>query len=257
MNAARTSPNSVMARVSTTHPAMLELFTQIFEKYGHCSTRPREVFLTGYDWQSRTYLDNSFNYLINKPQRVPVTAIEFYAFLAGLSDSDGSWVITHNGIRMTYAFQITSEEHDLMRSVKSELEILAYHPTLHLDRRKGMKKIIHGVFGPREITLSKDMWLLRVQRLAEVSLLASKVLPFSRHREKIEKMQTILSTKTRDWSSIEPTVKNHRKRVKEEVSESIRKAAIEYKARHSGSVVEAGSSARPMLNSIQLGASLV
>jgi len=41
------------------------------------------------------------------------------------------------------------------------------------------------------------------------------------------------------------------------VTESIRKAEIEYKARHPGAVIGAGSSARPTLNSIQLGASLV
>jgi hypothetical protein len=257
LNAARTSPNSIMARVSTTHPAMLELFTQAFERYGHCSVVPRKVFLTGYDWQVRTYLDTSFSYLVTKPQHVPIAVAEFYAFLAGLSDSDGCWTITHDGTRLKYAFLITTEECDLVQSVKSKLQDLAYHPTLHLDRRKGTTKIMHGIFGPREITLSKDMWELRLQRLGEVSLLASHVLSHSRHREKIEKMQIILSTKTKNWSSIESIVKNLRNRTKEEVSESIRKAEIEYKARHPGSVPDAGSSARPMLNPIQLGASLV
>src|SRR5712692_2949530 len=49
LNAAMTSPNSVMVRVSTTHPAMLDLFAQTFGNYGHCSQVPRRVFLTGYD----------------------------------------------------------------------------------------------------------------------------------------------------------------------------------------------------------------
>jgi len=50
---------------------------------------------------------------------------------------------------------------------------------------------------------------------------------------------------------------NHSNKIREGVVESIRKAEIEYKARHPGAVFEAGSSARPMLNPIQLGASLV
>ena len=257
LNAARTSPNSVMARVSTTHPAMLDLFTKTFGNYGHCSLVPRRVFLTGYDWQARTYLDNSFSYLIGKPQTVPVSEARFYAFLAGLSDSDGSWVITHDRARLTYAFLVTTEESRLVRAVKAMLESIGLHPTLRMDKKSGTTKIMHGVTGPREITLSKDMWILRLQRLEEVSFLASKILPLSRHKEKTEKMLIILGSKTRDWSLIEPLVKSLRNKIKEGVTESIRKAEIEYKARHPGSVVDAGSSARPMLNSIQLGASLV
>lgn len=257
VNSARTSPNSVMARVSTTHPAMLELFVQTFGSYGHCSLVPRKVFLTGYDWQMRTYLDSSFSFLIGKPATVPDTIARFYAFLAGLSDSDGSWVITHNKARLTYAFLLVSEEAGLIGAVKSMLESIGLHPTLHLDERAGTTKIMYGVSGPRQITLSRDMWLLRLQRLEEVSFLATKILPLSRHKEKIEKMQIILNAKTKDWSPIEPLVNDLRSKIKDGVAESIRKAEIEYKARHPGSSVEAGSSARPVLNSIQLGASLV
>ncbi len=122
LNAARTSRNSVMVRVSTTHPSILDLFLKTFGHYGHCGVVPRQVFLTGYDWQARAYLDNSFSYLIRKPQTVPTAEAEFYEFLAGVSDSDGSWVITHDGARLTYAFLITTEESVLIRAVKTGLE---------------------------------------------------------------------------------------------------------------------------------------
>ena len=75
--------------------------------------------------------------------------------------------------------------------------------------------------------------------------------------EKIEKMSIILNTNTRDWSLVEPIVNSLRSKIRDGVVESIRKAEIEYKARHPGAVFEAGSSARPTLNPIQLGASLV
>ncbi len=101
------------------------------------------------------------------------------------------------------------------------------------------------------------MWVLRLHRLEEVSFLAAQILPLSRHNEKIEKMRIILSCKTTRWSSVEPLVERLRNKIKDGVVESIRKAAIEYKARHPGAVIGAGSSARPTLNSIQLGASLV
>jgi hypothetical protein len=158
LNAARTSPNSVMARVSTTHPAMLGLFVQKFGNYGHCSIVPRKVFLTGYDWQARTYLDNSFRYLVEKPQTIPTAEAQFYAFLAGLSDSDGSWVISHGNTRLTHAFLITTEESGLIRGVKTILERFGLHPTLHLDKRSGTTKIMRGVgvSGTRQITLSRE-----------------------------------------------------------------------------------------------------
>lgn len=257
LNAARTSPNSVMARVSTTHPAMLELFMRTFGNYGHCSLVPRKVFLTGYDWQARTYLDNSFSFLIDKPQTVPTGEVQFYAFVAGLSDSDGSWVITHDKARLMHAFLIITEESGLIGAVKTMLERIGLHPTLHLDKRSGTTKIMRGVSGTRQITLSKDMWILRLQRLDEVSFLAARILPLSRHKEKIEKMQIILNSKIGDWWQVEPFVDTLRRKIRDGVMESIRKAEIEYKARHPGAVVDAGSSARPTLNSIQLGASLV
>jgi hypothetical protein len=236
---------------------MLELFMRTFGNYGHCSLLARQVFLTGYDWQARTYLDNSFGFLIDKPLTVPTSEPQFYAFVAGLSDSDGSWVITHNEARLKYAFLITTEESSLIRAVKTTLEEIGLHPTLHLDERRGTTKTMRGVSGPRRITLSRDIWVLRLQRLEEVSSLAAKILPLSRHKEKIEKMRIILNSKTRDWSLVEPFVTSLRKRIGDGVTESIRKAEIEYKARHPGAAIDAGSSARPMLNSIQSGASLV
>jgi DNA-binding CsgD family transcriptional regulator len=260
LNAAKTSLNSVMARVSTTHPAMVELFTRTLDNYGHCSLVTRIVFLTGYGWQGRTYLDNSFSFLIDKPKTVPTDEMQFYAFVAGLSDSDGSWVISHDEARLTFTFLITTEESLLIRAVKTMLESIGLHPTLRMDQKSGTTKttkIMHGVSGARKITLSRDMWVLRLHRLGEVSFLAAKILPLSRHKEKIEKMRIILDSKTRDWQAVEPLIVSLRSGIRNEVVESIRKAEIEYKARHPGAAIGAGSSARPTLNSIQLGASLV
>ncbi len=70
-------------------------------------------------------------------------------------------------------------------------------------------------------------------------------------------MRIILNSKTRDWSLVELFVGSLLKRIRDGVIESIMKAEIEYKARRPGAVIHAGSSARPTLNSIQLGASLV
>ncbi len=49
VNVMRASRLKILARVSTTHQAMLELFQQTFAPYGQCTAEPRKVFLTGYD----------------------------------------------------------------------------------------------------------------------------------------------------------------------------------------------------------------
>lgn len=71
INAFQDSAETVTARVSTTHPAMLEMFWQCFSRYGRCKVVPRHVFLTGYDWQILVYLDNSFRFLLPKPPKPP------------------------------------------------------------------------------------------------------------------------------------------------------------------------------------------
>jgi hypothetical protein len=80
---------------------------------------------------------------------------------------------------LRFAFLITTEESDLIRAVKAMLESIGLHPTLRVDKKSGTTKFMHGVSGPREITLSRDMWVLQLQRLNEVSFLASKILPLS------------------------------------------------------------------------------
>lgn len=232
LNAARTSPNSVMARVSTTHPAMLELFQRTFSKYGHCRVVPRRVFLTGYDWQTRVYLDNTFSFLVRKPDSVPEDQESFYSFLAGLSDSDGCWSIGNGKGKSKYAFKIESEESELLREVRIRLESLGFHPTLYLSRRKGTTKILNGVVGKMQITLTMDLWGLRLQRWKEVLTVAAEIVQLSRHREKVEKMKIMLETKNREWTAVELRVKNLRSEIRNEVKISVKTAEIEYKARH-------------------------
>ncbi len=234
LNAARTSPNSVMARVSTTHPAMLELFQQTFDAHGHCNVVPRRVFLTGYDWQVRVYLDNTFGFLIKKPNSIPESRENFFAFLAGLADSDGSWIASRDKGKSKYALVIKSEELDLLRTVRIKLESLGFHPALHLDKEKGTSKILNGIAGKRRITLTMDLWRLELYRWREVISLADEILPISRHWEKIEKMKIMLKAKKTEWTVVEPLISNLRKKIRNQVNDSIKRAGIEYKARHEG-----------------------
>ena len=94
VNAFRQSQSVVVARVSTTHQAMIEPFQQTFTPCEQCVLEPRKVFLTGYDWQIRIQLDNSFEFLIEEPLRIPKERVALYESIAGLSGSDVSWYLS-------------------------------------------------------------------------------------------------------------------------------------------------------------------
>jgi hypothetical protein len=257
INVFRQSSEVIVARVSTTHQAMLELFQQAFAPYGACTIEPRKVFLTGYDWQIRVRLNDSFEFLINHSLEIPTEGLLLYEFLAGLSDSDGCWCLFEDKRKSACAFVISSEDLPLLEKLKNALEKECFHAYLYRDRTKGTTKIMRGVSETKEIHLTKDLWRLDIHRREEVRALARKLLPLSHHREKIQKMCLILDEINESWEKMSPKVSTLKLEIKQQTALTINRAKIEYKARHPGAVIGAGSSARPTLNSIQLGASLV
>ncbi len=231
LNAFRQSPHIIVARVSTTHQAMLELFRQRFAPYGQCTIEPRKVFLTGYDWQIKIQLDNSFEFLIDEPLQIPTERILLYEFLAGLSDSDGCWCLFEDKEKTACAFMISSQSKNLLAQLKKALEKECFHVYLYRDRSKGDTKIMHGVSGTKEITLKMDSWRLDIHRREEVRVLARRLLPLSRHREKIQRMCLILDEANEPWKNMGPKVTALKDETKEQTARTIRRAEIEYKAR--------------------------
>jgi len=232
LNVVRVSRRTVMARVSTTHQAMLELFEKTFAPYTICVTTPRRVFLTGHDWQIRAYLDDSFAFLVEKPSSLPVDRDQLYSFLAGLSDSDGSWTLVGDKGKAKCSFSIVSESRVLLEEVKKALEKECFHTYLYLSRKKGTAKVLRGVSQTRQIKLSTDVWNLEIHRREEVRVLARRLLPFSRHREKVMKICLVLDERNERWDAMAPKVEALRRSIREETANTIRRAEIEYKARH-------------------------
>lgn len=84
---------AVRVRLSTTHPAMADLFESSFSRYGHISKYPRECQFTGYEWNLECDLEESFGFLLLKPAEEIVAGLtdeEFLEFLAGFLDAEGS-----------------------------------------------------------------------------------------------------------------------------------------------------------------------
>lgn len=234
INARRTSHFTILARVSSTHQAMLELFRWSFAPYGQCNAEPRRVFLSGYDWQLKMELDESFEFLVDESQEIPSEGDQFYWFLAGLADSDGSWCLFGDKGKTACAFMISSQSKLLLERTKTRLVKECYHAKLYLDKKKGTTKTIRGVNGSREITLTKDLWRLDIHRREEVRALARRLLPISRHSEKRRKMFLMLDEASEEWGMMAPKVQRLRDDIRNETVRTISDAEIEYKARGTG-----------------------
>lgn len=205
---------------TTTHPAMIKLFYKLFNGYGHCAKWPGKSRL-GYQWSLHCGLDGSFEFLLKRGLGEP-----FYPFLAGYSDAEGCWMIRkshRDGI--TFAFEIQSEDRDILEQINLKLRRDGYHPTFGLELEKGTPKR-----GKR--ILNEDLNYLRLLRRDEVLSLAKKLLPYSQHEEKIRKIQLMLKIRDeRSWIGVKNGIEALRKETKEEVERCKRQAEEEYKRR--------------------------
>ena len=87
---------AVRVRVSTTHPAMADLFESLFSPYGHIHRYPRRARLVRYEWTLECDLDGSFEFLLDKASIAELEAFtqpEFVGFLAGAFDAEGSFLL--------------------------------------------------------------------------------------------------------------------------------------------------------------------
>ena len=92
--------------------------------------------------------------------------------------------------------------------------------------------MVKGRDETRAITLTDDTWTLVMKRKDDVKRLARKVLPYSKHQEKIAKMELILDPSNEHWAEMGPKFERLRQQIRFETNETILRAEIEYKARH-------------------------
>lgn len=175
-----------------------------------------------YQWSLHCGLDGSFEFLLERGLGEP-----FYPFLAGYSDAEGCWMIRkshRDGI--AFAFEIQSENRDILEQINLKLRCNGYHPTFGLELEKGTPlKRSKGA-------LNENLYYLRLLRRVEVLSLAEKLLPYSQHEEKIRKMQLMLKIRNeRSWIRVKNEVEALREEIKKEVEECGRQAEEEHKRR--------------------------
>jgi hypothetical protein len=210
------SRRSIQVSTATSHPSMIDLFFRVFSKYGHCG-KIAVKDACGYKYNIYSFLDESFSFLLDNPPQIILKSREsFYSLLAGYNDTDGDWRLHRSRKYISVSFRLRMGDCELMKQIKEQLEKEGYHPNFGLQKPTGWAK--------------KDIYVVHVDRRKEVEDLAQKILPYSKHKEKIEKMKLILKAKGKKyWTEIKDEVLEFREKIKKEVNECVKRAEEEYK----------------------------
>ena len=213
---AKWARKSVRMQTSTTHLAQVNLLKESFKNYGETC-----IYFTKVknpkredEWFIYTDLHPSFDFLIKKPKEIPDWVMEdekyFFQFLTAYMDCEGSWKFqrSHKN-HPRFMFKIRTEDFEILKQIKKVLRKMNYHPCLYLDKEKGT----HATYG----TFKQDVFDLTLNRKEEIISLINKLLPLSKHSEKIRKMNFILKNRHVKWSDIQEEWIQLRAKIKSEL----------------------------------------
>src|SRR3989344_880295 len=208
-------------QTSTTHPAQIELLRNSFEKYGKiCKYFFQSKLRKEPEWFIYVDLHPSFNFLLQKPDKIPDWIMEndeyFCNFLAAYMDCEGYWCIINNRKygkdydRFRFVFGIGSMDKDVLEKIKEKLISKGIFTSLYLDREKGHKSN-YGIY-------NMDFYKLFIYRKIHIKTLIQILLKYSKHPEKIQKMDFILENiNLVSWNEISLGWNEIRENIKKEI----------------------------------------
>lgn len=201
----------VRIQTSTTHAAQVNLLRDSFQSYGKlCIYLSKNKSLHD-EWFIYTDLDSSFYFLLEKPINIPKWILDddnlFFNFLAAYIDCEGNWHLTKSHeIHSRFTFRLRSGDKQILENIREKLESLGYRTVFSLDIKKG--KII-------ACKISRiDIYNLTLNGKIQISNLIEKLLPLSKHSEKIQKMKFMLKHQNsrytellEDWIKIKDMIR--------------------------------------------------
>lgn len=212
--------HNVRAKVSTTHPAMIELFRKLFARYSHVTVSPKKLRKWNlYEWEVYSYLHPSFEFLRLKPSKLDGP---FLSLFAGFFDAEGCICIKKasksRSTRVT--LEVANNNLGFLKFYKRGLDKLGYSPTISPSPYHEKGQVIG--FGK----YNRDLWRLSMMRNTEVMGLLS-LLPIQ-HREKIWKRELANLCYDKPWKYNSNLVRALRQQIKGEVRTSVGKAKKAY-----------------------------
>lgn len=209
---ARRHCRQIVAELTTTHPAMIELFFSVFEKYGTPKKYIKRNKITGRnEWRAYILLNNSFDFIQTK--NFEIDNEYFYYFLAGFFDCEGCFYIYNNSNSMGLKFVVYNSNKELLEKIRQRLEIEGFHPKIIKCFDKGQETTQNYKRGV-------DLWAVELYTKSEIIKLMN-LLPI-KHKEKREKFEIIKSTNNTKWEDISEKLQEYKKKIKLEVQDFIK-----------------------------------
>lgn len=197
----------IMVELTTTHPAMIDVFYNVFQKYGTPKKYLKYNKITGrYEWNVYILLDNSFNFMLTDDLNIDNEY--FYDFLAGFFDSEGCLHLYNNHGYIGLTTLIYNSNKKLLDIINERLEKDGFHHKFSKFFNKGEKTT-------NNYYRKNDLWAIRLHIGKEV-LSLMKLIPI-RHREKLDKLKLAVSRDNKKWNDISNEVDNLKMRIKKEI----------------------------------------
>lgn len=183
------SKYTIRLTVSTTVNSFIQLMKTTFEKYGYvriysCKNRPNETKIA-------IDLDfKSFGFLINiKENNLFIETFkekEFFNFVSGFIDSDGSVILRKAGDYFQYVIRIYNEDLSLLKIIKEKLESYGYRPTIYINGRKGETRHYNN----KELFYNNDYYILEISNKKDCIRMLNNLN--IKQKEKVGKKDLIL-----------------------------------------------------------------
>jgi LAGLIDADG-like domain len=202
---------AIRVRVSTTHPAMANLFDDLFSAYAYVHHYPRRARLVGYEWTLECDLDSSFEFLLSKPLVADLGSWNdelFLAFVAGLFDAEGSILLHKKGNHFWPEVSIANSERQLVDLLFYRLRVLGFSVNVRWAVQNEDRRGISG---------KSTMGRLMIWRIKDVKEFLRQV--HFRHRERIAKAKIVNSLELRvaneaqivdDWKNLKISIQRER-----------------------------------------------
>ncbi len=198
----------------STHTIFMDLLQKSFEKYGPTCYKTTKN-LNMFRFQSHVDLD-SFSFLLDsKQESIPewITYENFFDFLAGFLDSDGSVMLKRAGKHIFYNIRFFGQNLALLNKIKDRLKEFGFYSSIYPTHKKGFASWHNGIL----FKYNKDYYTLETRKTNTIDLL--KKIPI-RHPEKIMKRDLIFNIYNQNinmWSQIENDVNEVRKLIKQSI----------------------------------------
>jgi len=223
--------DAIRVSVSTTHPAMAQLFTKLFSPYGHVYQHPRYKKDTKtYEWNLNAILDRSFDFLLQNfeqtTSRIQESEASLIAYLSGLLDADGSIVVTNDQFgKVTLFLDFYNSNKRILEWIEQHVKRWGYFCSLRINKKGGVRTKKYGIIH------RTDYWQFSAYGMDRIQELIAKLQP--RHSEKIQRQSLALSVhKGQDYASIQHAVELFRAQKDQEVQNFVLQAQQEYEMKH-------------------------